>query len=49
MGEGFKITYSGEFWVITSIILQQDKEVLEAMLKMVARLKQKRLDRKFKL
>lgn len=36
MGEGFEIAYNGEFWVITPIILQQDKEVLEAMLKIVA-------------
>lgn len=39
MGEGFKIAYNGEFWVMTPIILQQDKEVLEAMLKNSGRLK----------
>lgn len=32
MGEGFKIAYNGEFWVIATI-LQQDKEGLEAILK----------------
>ena len=33
MGAGFKIAYNGEFWVITPTILQQDKERLEAILK----------------
>lgn len=32
MGAGFEIAYSREFWVIATI-LQQDKEGLEAILK----------------
>lgn len=32
MEAGFEIAYNGEFWVIATI-LQQDKEALEAILK----------------